>query len=1007
MTGETKKNKTGLKPSSKNSKRKSESNSHKEDKIQTILETIEDGYYELDLDGNFTFFNDALCRIHGRSKEELMGMNYRQYLDEQNIKKVFQAFNQVYKTGVPDKECSWQFTRKNGTKIYVEVSISLQKDLSGKAVGFRGIVRDVTERKLSDESTKQSEEKYRLLAEHMKDAVWITDLNLKLTYVSPSAVNTLGWTEEELKQLPLDKIFTPESFKKAIDFYSVELPKALAAPPDYVLDRALELEFVSKSGQTLWSECMFTLMRDEAGKPVSILGEARTITERKQIEYELRASESNFRNSLDDSPLGVRISTAEGETIYANKAILDIYGYDSIEELKNNRLKQRYTPESYAEWKSRKKKRLEGERGPSEYEISIVRKNGEIRHLHAIRKEIFWDGKKQSQVIYNDITSRRQAEAELQKTQDLYRLLADNINDVVWIMDFKLNLLYISSSVEKIYGYTIDEVKTLKLKKLFTPDSYQKVVQDYATELSLAMAGGPPSPGTRHVMELEAYHKDGRKIWIENRVSLIRDENGKPLSILGETKDITERKHAEELLKQSEYRYRLLADHMKDQVWLMDLNMNILYVSPSVERITGYTSNELKKMPIDKILTADSLKRAIEFISVRMPKAMRESSKDSIFRTIELEFILKNGKTVWGECSFNFIRDDNGKAVSILGEARDITERKLAQEKLHQSETRYRTILEDIQDGYFETDLAGNFTFFNDTVCRSMGYTREELMGMNNRQYTDQEDLKQVFQAYNKVYTTGEPLKELVWKITTKDGAKRYIEGFISLLKDSSGKPIGFRGITRDITERKEAEEKLQQTLESLKKAVGTTIQVLVSALESRDPYTAGHQTRSADLACAIAMEMGLDQDQIEGIRMAGIIHDIGKLSVPTEILAKPTKLTNLEFSLIKVHPQSGYEMLKDIESPWPLAEIVHQHHERINGSGYPRNLKGDEILIEARIMAVADVVEAMASHRPYRASLGIETALEEIDKNRGILYDEVVADACLTLFRVKNYQFP
>ena len=179
----------------------------------------------------------------------------------------------------------------------------------------------------------------------------------------------------------------------------------------------------------------------------------------------------------------------------------------------------------------------------------------------------------------------------------------------------------------------------------------------------------------------------------------------------------------------------------------------------------------------------------------------------------------------------------------------------------------------------------------------------------------------------------------------------------------------------------------------------------MVSTVEMRDPYTAGHQLRVADLACAIATEMGLAQETIEGIRMAGIIHDIGKLSIPAEILSKPTKLTTIEFSLIKEHSRSGYEMLKDVESPWPLAEIVYQHHERINGSGYPRNLKGDEILMEARIMAVADVVEAMASYRPYRPALGIDVALAEIEKNKGTFFDDAVADACLRLFREKGYQ--
>ena len=205
----------------------------------------------------------------------------------------------------------------------------------------------------------------------------------------------------------------------------------------------------------------------------------------------------------------------------------------------------------------------------------------------------------------------------------------------------------------------------------------------------------------------------------------------------------------------------------------------------------------------------------------------------------------------------------------------------------------------------------------------------------------------------------------------------------------------------------KQAEQERQQTIESLRKAVGATIQVMASAVEARDPYTAGHQIRSADLARSIATDIGLPQEKIEGIRMAGSIHDIGKLSVPAEILSKPTKLSEIEFSLIKEHARRGFEMLKNVESPWPLAEIVYQHHERMDGSGYPRNLKGDAILIEARILAVADVVEAMASHRTYRPGLGIDAALNEIEKNSGLFYDKAVVDACLKLFREKGFQLP
>jgi response regulator RpfG family c-di-GMP phosphodiesterase len=205
---------------------------------------------------------------------------------------------------------------------------------------------------------------------------------------------------------------------------------------------------------------------------------------------------------------------------------------------------------------------------------------------------------------------------------------------------------------------------------------------------------------------------------------------------------------------------------------------------------------------------------------------------------------------------------------------------------------------------------------------------------------------------------------------------------------------------------RKRAEEQLLESLEQLRRAVETTIQVLVMAVEVKDPYTAGHQRRMTNLARAMATEMGLPPEKIEGLRMAGVIHDIGKITLPTEILSKPTKLSAIELSLIREHVRLGHDILKDVESSWPLAEIVLQHHERMDGSGYPRGLKGEDILIEARILAVADVVEAMASYRPYRPALGIDAALEEIEKNRGILYDEAVADVCLTVFRTKGYQF-
>ncbi|MFO7665640.1 MAG: HD-GYP domain-containing protein [Desulfobacterales bacterium] len=198
----------------------------------------------------------------------------------------------------------------------------------------------------------------------------------------------------------------------------------------------------------------------------------------------------------------------------------------------------------------------------------------------------------------------------------------------------------------------------------------------------------------------------------------------------------------------------------------------------------------------------------------------------------------------------------------------------------------------------------------------------------------------------------------------------------------------------------------LEKTIATLQMALEGVIQMLTIASEVRDPYVAGHQRRVTDLAISIAKEMGLPENVVAGIRMAALIHDIGKLRIPAEILNKPAKINDLEFQLVKTHPEVGYDILKNIDFPWPIADIVLQHHERMNGSGYPRKIKGPEILIEARIINVADVVEAMASHRPYRPSLGIEKSLEQISKNRGILYDDEVVDACLRLFREKRFKF-
>jgi putative nucleotidyltransferase with HDIG domain len=251
-------------------------------------------------------------------------------------------------------------------------------------------------------------------------------------------------------------------------------------------------------------------------------------------------------------------------------------------------------------------------------------------------------------------------------------------------------------------------------------------------------------------------------------------------------------------------------------------------------------------------------------------------------------------------------------------------------------------------------------------------------------------------------------------------GAETVSYSFAGLRKDGStieagahgarashrGRPAVI-GLMQDISEKKRAEDQIRQYVAKLEAAFMRTVEVTMTLSDLRDPYTAGHERRVAEIAVAIGAELGFDSHRQEGLRVAGYLHDVGKMAIPAEILAKPGKLSRVEFALVKGHAQASYDILKNVEFPWPVAQVALQHHERLDGSGYPQGLKGDEILFEARILAVADVVEAMATHRPYRPGLGIEKALAEIERCRGSGFDPVVVDACLGLFREKRYVIP
>ena len=332
------------------------------------------------------------------------------------------------------------------------------------------------------------------------------------------------------------------------------------------------------------------------------------------------------------------------------------------------------------------------------------------------------------------------------------------------------------------------------------------------------------------------------------------------------------------------------------------------------------------------------------------------------------------------------------------------------EKKLRDSEKFLKLIIDTDPNLIFVKDKNGKYVLANKSMAELLGISPDSIIGKTDKEIAQATNVH--FEETNGLLKDDKKVIENRETILIPERAIKLPGGKIKWYQStkvpiiSKKKIEGILEVVVDITERKKTEEKLKKSYERLQKLLRETVNGLVSAMEMRDPYTAGHQRRVAALASAIATEMNLKKDEIDGVFMASLIHDIGKMLIPSEILSKPGKLTEAEINLIKFHPQAGFNALQSIEFPWPVAQIVLQHHEKLDGSSYPNGLKKKEILIQARIICVADVIEAMSSHRPYRPAAGIDEALNEIIKNKGIFYDEDVVGACENLFKEKKFKF-
>lgn len=510
--------------------------------------------------------------------------------------------------------------------------------------------------------------------------------------------------------------------------------------------------------------------------------------------------------------------------------------------------------------------------------------------------------------------------------------------------------------------------------------------------MDAALAGKP--------MFFEWQHRRCDGSLFDAEVSLRRLSLPTGVLLLAVVRDITERKKIQTEIMLNEEIFRAVFETAHDVIFIKDHALRYLRVNTAMsrlfntvpEKIIGFTDADFFDPETARAI-ADEDRRVLEGEIIESDPLKIIAGIPRKFHTIKVP-----------------LRDRHGRIWGLCGITRDRTEHERIINNLRKNEELLRQITDNVSEVIFTLDLDWRFTYVSPSVQKITGYTAEDFLVLRPDQLLTEESLMQVMKIFQQALAaSGRELTRsvlLVLENIKKDGSRYWTETTFKFLLDAEQRPVSILGVSRDLSEIRKVNQELKKSYEKLSEILQGTVLALSSAVEKRDPYTAGHQRRVAQLSCALAREMGLSEDVINYLNIAATLHDVGKLYIPAEILAKPTKLTPPEFEIIKTHSRAGFEILKPINFPWPVAQIVLQHHEKNDGSGYPDGLTGDQILLEAKILSVADIVEAMMSHRPYREALGLEQALGDLNRGRDRLFDARIVDTCVRLFKDQNFSF-
>jgi len=951
----------------------------------SLLESVEheffnsspDGVLFIGKDGCVSTANRTHARMHGYdSPDEVIGVHATALLVPSDRDRAHRNIERRL-SGEDIGSTEYEGLRKDGTTFYVEISAAVLRDPGGEIFGYVCITRDRTEQKTAELSLRESEERYRVLFDGAIEGVYQASLEGSNLRVNQAWAEMLGYSS------------AVDAMAEVVDTRQVwadpeQQATFVALLKEKGVVRGYECQFVRKDGRRIWVSINGRVVLSPEGDEESYQGFVEDITERKLAQEVLREKDAQFRNYVENAPVAI-IVTRQGLCLYANQALAEMLGAESAEELVGGSVYQGFAPQAQEESRERTRRRSLGMATPSDFESVLQRTDGSVFPVHVSIGTVQLQDGSASIGFITDITERRRAEEALSQSEAM-RDVAERVARVgSWRWQFDPTAFFWSGELFELFDVDPEafdgDVMTTLQARIHADD-----LDAFMSVRDGALVTGQPPP-----IEFRVVHRDGSVHFLHGESTAERDATGKAVAIVGYFQDVTDRHESAARLMAAAFEWRATFDAMSDSVCLFDRDGRIVRCNAATVALTSRDFPDIIGHYCHEVFHDN------DYANCPRRRAFETGQAQT-------EIIERGG--AWLRIMFTPEKDATGQVVGGVHIVTDITQLRRAEQVASERSHFLEELLEAIPAPVHNSDLNLRYVACNEAYAQTLGLSKDKVIGRTVYDLHPAEAARLYDASDKELLAHPEQPLEIVFETSAADGTPRYLMTHKAVYSDVTGKPAGIVGVSFDVTEIRQTQQDLAQSAVKLRQTLEGAVAALGATAELRDPYTAGHQRRVAELACAIARELEVGEACLESLRVAALLHDIGKIVVPAEILSKPGRLTEPEMQIIRQHADAGANTAALIGFDGDVAEIIRQHHERLDGSGYPKALRGSDILPEARILAVADVIEAMVSHRPYRPGVPIEVALSEIEDGAGTRYDAKACETAIALIAGHRFEF-